>query len=129
MSALQSIEEQLGQKLTEHSQSFEAERQAILERFAQQKRNERHRIQEELERVRARMGLAAARAPRPPAAEAEEGKDFADVGLAMLREVREKRMEASESELEYFDPHVSGALMGSPMDEQPGRRRARRYMY
>ncbi len=103
---LQAREDQLGASLAAHAASTVVERQRMLDEFSLSKAEQRGHMLDELERVRASMGLLAARAQSPPA-------------QAATRESPVKAMiVAARADPPLYDGLRSGACMGVPLNEQ-----------
>jgi len=111
------LEDQLGSRLAAHTAATNAQREAMLASLNQKDLEERHKLLDEIERVRAAMGIAASRAPRPT--QAEKPRPAADAVAEEVEMLRKIRMEANDEA--HHMPTRSGCLMATPLNEQKGR--------
>jgi len=111
------LEDQLGSRLAAHTVATNAQREAMLARFNQKDLEERHKLLDEIERVRAAMGVAASRAPRPT--QADKPRPAGDAVADEVEMLRQIRMEANNEA--NHEKYRSGCLMASPLNEQKGR--------
>jgi len=104
-------------QLAAHTVATNAQREAMLARFNQKDLEERHKLLDEIERVRAAMGVAASRAPRPT--QADKPRPAGDAVADEVEMLRQIRMEANNEA--NHEKYRSGCLMASPLNEQKGR--------
>jgi len=107
----------LPSQLAAHTAATNAQREAMLASLNQKDLEERHKLLDEIERVRAAMGIAASRAPRPT--QAEKPRPAADAVAEEVEMLRKIRMEANDEA--HHMPTRSGCLMATPLNEQKGR--------